>query len=63
MENVESEGDRCVIKTLLQNHLKYTGSKKAKAILDDFEGLLLKFKKIIPEEYKKIISSEDARRR
>ena len=63
MENVESEGDRCVIKTLLQNHLKYTGSKKAKAILDDFEGLLPKFKKIIPEEYKKIISSEDVRRR
>ena len=62
MENVESEGDRSVIKTLLQNHQKYTGSKKAKAILDDFDGFLPKFKKIIPEEYKKIISSEDVRR-
>ena len=57
-----SEGDRSVIKTLLQNHQKYTGSKKAKAILDDFDGFLPKFKKIIPEEYKKIISSEDVRR-
>ena len=40
---------------MLENHLKYTGSKKAEKILSDFEGYLPKFKKIIPEDYKKLI--------
>ena len=58
MENIESEADKAVIKTLLENHKKYTGSKKAKAILADLEGYLPKFKKIIPEEYKRIVEKE-----
>jgi len=58
MENVESEADICVIKTLIENHGKYTGSKKAAAILADFDGYIPKFKKIIPEEYKRILEGE-----
>ena len=55
MENIESEADVAVIKTLLTNHRKFTGSKKADTILSDLAGYIPKFKKIIPEEYKKII--------
>ena len=58
MENIESEADKAVIKTLLENHKKYTGSKKAKTILADLERYLPKFKKIIPEEYKRIVEKE-----
>ncbi|MCR5651969.1 MAG: glutamate synthase large subunit [Lachnospiraceae bacterium] len=57
MENVEKEADIDVIKKLLENHKKYTGSKAAERILDDFESFIPKFKKIIPEEYKKIIEN------
>ena len=55
MEPVEAEADKCVIKTLLENHRKYTGSRKADAILANLDGFFAKFKKIIPEEYKRIL--------
>ena len=56
MEKVEHKTDKEMLKTLLENHVQYTGSVKAKAILDDFENYLGKFKKIIPADYKKIMS-------
>ena len=56
MENLEDEGDIKEVRGMLEKHLKYTGSRKAKTILDDFEGYIPKFKKIIPEEYKRVIS-------
>ena len=40
---------------MLSNHYKYTGSLKAKKILDTFNESIVKFKKIIPENYKKMI--------
>ncbi len=57
MENVVDEADKSIIKTLLKNHLEYTGSAKAKALLDNFDDQITKFKKIIPEEYKRIIQN------
>ena len=56
MEKVEHKTDKEMLKTLLENHVQYTGSVKAKAILDDYENYLGKFKKIIPADYKKIMS-------
>ena len=44
------------LKEMLEEHLKETGSEKAKAILADFDAYVPKFKKIIPTEYKKMIS-------
>ena len=56
MENVEEESDKETILKMLKDHLAYTGSKKAKTILDDLDVYIPKFKKIIPEEYKRVIS-------
>ena len=55
MEKVEYKADKEELKSMLEKHVKYTGSTKAKAILDDFENYLPKFKKIIPSDYKKIM--------
>ena len=55
-EKLESKNDREELKRMLEKHLLYTGSSKAKAILEDFESYLPKFKKIIPADYKKMIS-------
>ena len=54
MEKIESQADKDELKEILENHVKYTGSLKAKMILEQFEEYLPKFKKIIPEEYKKV---------
>ncbi len=56
MENVTEQADIDDIKSLLEKHEKYTGSKKAKTILEGFDEYIAKFKKIIPEEYKRVIS-------
>jgi len=56
MEKVEHKTDREELRNLLENHVKYTGSVKAGSILKDFDNYLSKFKKIIPIDYKKILT-------
>ncbi len=40
---------------LISNHHAYTGSAKAKAILDDWQGYRAKFVKVMPVEYKRAL--------
>ncbi|MEZ5874125.1 MAG: glutamate synthase large subunit [Hyphomicrobiales bacterium] len=40
---------------LIQNHLHYTGSARAKAILDDWATYLPKFVKVMPVEYRRAL--------
>ena len=46
---------------LIENHLHYTGSARAKAILDDWASYLPKFVKVMPVEYRRALE-EMARR-
>ena len=55
MEVAEKE-DLERIKRMLEKHVEYTGSAKGKAILEHFEDYAGHFKKIIPGDYKKILS-------
>ncbi len=43
------------LKALIEQHVAETGSEKGKAILADFEHYQHKFKKIIPNDYKKMV--------
>lgn len=53
-----SEADFETIKNLLTNHYKYTHSKVAREILDDFENAIRRFIKIMPLEYKRILEGK-----
>ena len=44
------------LKQLIMDHVNYTNSEIGKRILEDFEGYLPKFKKIIPKDYKKMMN-------
>ena len=46
------------LKELITRHFKYTESKKAKMILDDFERFLPMFIKVIPYDYKKVLQEQ-----
>ena len=46
------EDDDLRIRVLLQKHIHYTNSKKAKRILDDFNVNLKKFVKVLPTDFK-----------
>ncbi len=48
------------LRTLIENHYKYTNSSKAKEILDHFESYLPKFVKVISPAYKKILKENAA---
>ncbi len=45
------------LKAAIEEHIAATGSKKGKQILDNFEDYIPKFKKIIPHDYKKMMSA------
>ncbi|MDY6397227.1 MAG: glutamate synthase-related protein [Treponema sp.] len=42
------------VRSLLEKHVKETGSEKAGEILSDFENFIPRFKKIIPNDYLKV---------
>ncbi|MGD0566523.1 MAG: hypothetical protein ABSA34_04235, partial [Candidatus Goldiibacteriota bacterium] len=54
------EDDAKIIKQLLSNHIKYTGSKKAEKVLDNIGEEIKKFIKVYPKEYKAIIEARKA---
>ena len=56
MENVEHKNDRRELRTIIEEHVACTGSEKGQEILDHFEEAVAKFKKIIPRDYKVILS-------
>lgn len=45
------------IKKLMEKHLKYTGSHKAKMLLENFEIEKSNFKKLVPDAYKKAMDA------
>ena len=53
-----SENDKIKIKNIINEHLAKTGSKKAKAILEDFDNKVSNFVRIIPKEIYKILESK-----
>jgi glutamate synthase (NADPH/NADH) large chain len=55
---VEELQDIRELKELISKHLKYTGSARAKTILDDWDNYLTRFIKVIPYEYKRVLEEE-----
>jgi glutamate synthase (NADPH) large chain len=55
---VEDFNDEKELIELIERHYNYTGSKKAKMILDDFQKYLPLFIKVIPYDYKKVIEEQ-----
>jgi glutamate synthase (NADPH) large chain len=55
LEPPDRAEDTKTIRRLLENHLKYTGSTVAKAILDDFEQELKWFVKVMPTDYRRVL--------
>jgi len=48
--------DKERLRSLIENHFRYTNSPKAKNILDNFNNYLPKFIKVMPTEYKKVLT-------
>ena len=63
LEKVEAEEDISELRTLIENHLTYTGSDVAASILDNWDAALRHFIKVMPTDFKralKEIAEEEA---
>ncbi|QIN80417.1 glutamate synthase large subunit [Rubrobacter marinus] len=55
LEAVESEDDAALLKGLVEKHLETTGSTVAKGLLEDWQGSLQKFTKVMPNDLKRVL--------
>ena len=56
IEKVDNKYDEKELRDLIEAHVAATGSALGKKILDQFDEYLPHFKKLIPNEYKKMIT-------
>ncbi len=57
MVEISDKHDVSELKALIESHFEATGSHRAKQILGDFESYLPHFKKIVPNDYQKMLKS------
>ena len=55
LEALEIDEDINEVKTLIENHLKYTGSDIAKGVLDNWSQSVKQFVKVMPTDYKRVL--------
>ena len=61
MELVSDPEDIAVLKDLIEDHKKYTGSTPATKILADWDASLKRFKKIMPRDYRRVLEERKLR--
>ncbi|NQW23054.1 MAG: glutamate synthase large subunit [SAR202 cluster bacterium] len=61
MELVSDPEDITVLKDLIEDHKKYTGSTPATKILADWDASLKRFKKIMPRDYRRVLEERKLR--
>ena len=54
-ERVETKADRDELRSMIEKHVQYTGSRKGREVLEHFREYLPLFKKLIPSDYKEIL--------
>ena len=56
----QSQTDEAILKSLIERHFKYTGSTRARNLLDDWTNARKKFVKVFPHEYKRALGEMHA---
>ena len=58
LEPLDDQKDREELKMILERHLGYTGSQKARSLLSDWENSCRRFLKVIPVGYKMLLKDD-----
>ena len=53
-----SSKDKKNVRKLLLNHFKFTKSRRAENLLNDFEKAINRFVKVMPAEYKRVLENK-----
>jgi len=60
LEKVMVAEDIRTLKTMIENHVRYTGSRRAQMVLDSWHAMLPKFVKVMPVDYKRVLAERKA---
>jgi glutamate synthase domain-containing protein 3 len=63
LEPLDQDEDIEIVKDLLNRHVKYTGSTVAKKMLSNWHAMQPKFIKVMPNDYKRVLSAIDHARK
>ncbi|QDU31996.1 Ferredoxin-dependent glutamate synthase 1 [Poriferisphaera corsica] len=58
LEKLDQPEDQSEVRTLIENHLKYTGSPVAEKILNDWDNATANFVKVMPIDYKRVLKEQ-----
>ena len=56
LEKVVEEEDTLALRRMVEDHLELTGSANARRVIDDWDGMLPKFVKVMPYDYKRVLA-------
>ena len=56
LEPVTTAEDKKILREMIERHVQYTGSRKAKKVLEAWESMLPKFVKVMPVDYKRVLA-------
>jgi len=59
----KGQGDEALVRRLLENHARYTGSARARQILERWNDYRAKFAKVFPHEYRRALGELAAKHR
>ncbi|MBI3316148.1 MAG: hypothetical protein HYZ87_04165 [Candidatus Omnitrophica bacterium] len=57
LERIEKASEAGELRGMIERHAKYTGSDRARQVLDLWEEMAPKFVKIIPKDYKRVLQA------
>ena len=60
LEPLVADADVAEAKALVEKHLRYTGSTVAERLLDDWQGAIGRFVKVMPRDYKRVLEQRSA---
>ncbi|MET0515057.1 MAG: glutamate synthase large subunit [Nitrospiraceae bacterium] len=60
LEKVATTEDKQLLHDMITKHYMYTGSRKAKTVLDAWKAMLPKFVKVMPIDYKRVLAERKA---
>ncbi|MCI0749161.1 MAG: glutamate synthase-related protein, partial [Nevskiales bacterium] len=56
LERLEKPDEVAVVRAMIERHLTYTGSTRARAVLDRWQTLIPRFVKIMPRDYQRMMA-------
>jgi glutamate synthase (ferredoxin) len=59
VEKLEAPAEIAAVRAMIENHLTYTKSSRAKQILDAWDQMVPRFVKVIPKDYKRVLACID----